>query len=340
MEAGHKVGVMVALLLVGALYERWKATDPFDDNGRRRRLIDQFLISKGKGSVEEPESDLSRPIIWIHIPHEINARWWPSFGSRNTRCTNQPYMQLCMNSIVARCGSTCNVCLIRDEDFASLIPGWDIDLRRLSGNDQTTVRDLAFCTLLSTHGGMLVPPSFACSRDLAELHRQGLATTDMYAVDIPPTKGGGTSPEGALSNDPSPTAPSTRFMGAKRGCAQLEGLGIELARQFVVDRTAQPAFLATPSARILEGVRGGRITLISGRLVGALDADGKRIDPVTLCGTGYVDIAPDSYGLLIPADEILRRVSLRWLPRLSPEQVLQSNSFIGRFLATSSEARG
>ena len=340
MEAGHKVGVMIALLIVGALYERWKATDPFNDDSRRRSLISKFLISKGKGTVDEPVSDPDHPIVWIHAPHEVNARWWPTFGSRNTRCTNQPYMQLCMNSVLARCGSTCNVCLIRDEDFEKLIPGWDIDLRRLGGSDQRTVRDLAFCSLLAAHGGMLVPPSFACTRDLAELHREGLAASDMYAVDVPPIQGGGTGPEGPLGNDAPATAPSTRFMGARAGCSQLAGLGIDLARQFVSDRTAQPGFLATPGARILEGVRNGSITLVSGRLVGALDADDKRIDAATLCSFEYVDISPDSYGLLIPADELLRRVSLRWFPRLSPQQVLQSNTFLGRFLATCSEARG
>ena len=340
MELDGRVGMIIALLVVGALYERWRSSDPFDSLQEHEHLIKRFLITKGKGSNTDPVVESERPIMWIHVPHEINARWWPTFGSRNTRCTNQPYLQLCINTLVERCGSSWNICMIRDEDFPAIIPGWDIDLRRLSGDNQRTMRDVALCTMLELHGGMVVPPSFICTRDLISLHEEALKNTDFYSVEVPPIHGGGTTPGGALTNAPVPVAPSARFMGARRGSAALSEITLGLAMQFLVDQTAQPLFEATPAGRIMAGVKSGDIGLIAGHLVGSVNSDGKRIDLEALLGTGYVDLHPDTFGLLVPYEDILRRVSLKWFARMSPQQVLQSNTFVGRFLATCTPAHG
>ena len=52
----------------------------------------------------------------------MNARWWKSFGSRNTKCLNQPYQYLTIKSIVDKCGEHFNICLIDDKSFEKLIP--------------------------------------------------------------------------------------------------------------------------------------------------------------------------------------------------------------------------
>jgi hypothetical protein len=39
-----------------------------------------------------------------------------------------------------------------------------------------------------------------------------------------------------------------------------------------------------------------------------------------------------AFGLYIPADEILSRINLQWFARLSPQQVLESNTVIARYL--------
>ena len=55
--------------------------------------------------LEEQRDDLAqskKPIVWIHIPYEINSRSWDSFYSRNSENLNQPYLYLTIESIINR----------------------------------------------------------------------------------------------------------------------------------------------------------------------------------------------------------------------------------------------
>ena len=45
-----------------------------------------------------------------------------------------------------------------------------------------------------------------------------------------------------------------------------------------------------------------------------------------------MNLCPDTYGVLIPADEILKRHKFEWFARLSEKQVLQSDTIIGNYI--------
>ena len=49
----------------------------------------------------------------------------------------------------------------------------------------------------------------------------------------------------------------------------------------------------------------------------------------------YLNVYPQTYGILIPSDEILKRRKYEWFSRLSHKQVLQSNTIIGNYLLLS-----
>ena len=53
-----------------------------------------------------------KPILWIHNNYAKNSRMWSSFYSRTTNNLNQPYLQLCLESIVRHCGESFNICII------------------------------------------------------------------------------------------------------------------------------------------------------------------------------------------------------------------------------------
>lgn len=56
----------------------------------------------------------------------------------------------------------------------------------------------------------------------------------------------------------------------------------------------------------------------------------------------YLDLYPDTYGIYIPAADILNRRHYEWFSRLSEKQVLESDTIIGKYLLLSSvkPARG
>ena len=62
MELDGRVGMIIALLVVGALYERWRSSDPFDSLQEHEHLIKRFLITKGKGSNTDPVLESERRV--------------------------------------------------------------------------------------------------------------------------------------------------------------------------------------------------------------------------------------------------------------------------------------
>ena len=114
---------------------------------------------------------------------DINARNWLSFYSRNSTKLNQPYLFITMKSIVDKCGESFNICLIDDDAFRRLIPDWNIDLEQLSNPSKTVFRQLGVNQLLYLYGGMSVPASTLCMRDLRPMYDQGLLTHDTFIVE-------------------------------------------------------------------------------------------------------------------------------------------------------------
>ena len=70
-------------------------------------MVRKFLLNGGPGLGD-------KPILWIHTSHPINHRYWPSFGSRNTRLLNQPYKVACVETVVKYCSKSFNIVLIDD----------------------------------------------------------------------------------------------------------------------------------------------------------------------------------------------------------------------------------
>jgi hypothetical protein len=49
-------------------------------------------------------------------------------------------------------------------------------------------------------------------------------------------------------------------------------------------------------------------------------------------GNTYINFMPNLYGVYIPEYKLLKRTKFEWFPRLSQEQVLESNTIIGKLL--------
>jgi hypothetical protein len=51
-----------------------------------------------------------------------------------------------------------------------------------------------------------------------------------------------------------------------------------------------------------------------------------------LMNNSFINFADDIYGVYVPADDLLKRTKYNWFVRLSPEQVLESDTIIGKQL--------
>ena len=82
-----------------------------DEELEKYDLIKKYLLNSN-------ENLGGKPILWVHTTHNINARHWLNFGSRNTLQLNQPYILSCIETIVRHCSDSFHICLIDDSSFS------------------------------------------------------------------------------------------------------------------------------------------------------------------------------------------------------------------------------
>jgi len=130
--------------------------------------------------------------------------------------------------------------------------------------------------------------------------------------------------------------PNMRFMGAQQN-AHVMGEFIEYIQRLISsDFTSQAEFLGDMNRWCNSRIKNHKITLIGGKLVGVKTMDDQPILVDNLLSNEYIDIYPDTYGIYIPADEILNRRHYEWFARLSPKQVLESQIIISKYILLAS----
>ena len=90
-----------------------------------------------------------------------------------------------IKSIINHCGDDFNVCLIDDDSFSQLIPGWNINVSELSEPARTYYRELGMAELLYIYGGLVVPNTFICMRNLTDLYINGTLNDKPFVCETP-----------------------------------------------------------------------------------------------------------------------------------------------------------
>lgn len=319
--------VLLLTLFFGAIFiqkynEKQKAnklyadTDDYDEI--QKYLLDEKQIDElGKST---------KPIMWIHIPLEYNARYWQSFGSRSSYDLNQPYLYLTVKSIIQHCDNSFKICFIDDASFHKLLPGMDVDMTRVAEPVVGYIRQMLLAKLLYKYGGMVSPISFLCFQDLIGLYAKGLGAgsgKEMFVCE---------NMDRNITYTCDNFYPDARFMGAQKGSEILAQFIEFMQRQISRDYTSQIEFLGEFNRWI--NARPNQISVISGTEVGTKTLDDAPVIVDTLLGSemDVLNFYGHTYGIWIPADDILKRTRYNWFARMSPEQVMNSNTVIGRYI--------
>ena len=77
------------------------------------------------------------------------------------------------------------------------------------------------------------------------------------------------------------------------------------------------------------------MNMIDGQEIGTKTIEEKQIVVDDLLSNHYLDLYTGTYGVLIPAEDILNRVKFQWFARMSQKQVLESDTIIGNYLLLS-----
>jgi len=288
--------------------------------------LDKYSLVR-KYLLNESGDIMGKPILWIHTTHNINSRNWPSFYSRNTKQLNQPYKDLCVESIVKRCGDSFHVCLIDDESFYKLLKDWTINISGLSDPVKTHVRELALANVLYEYGGLLLPNSTIVLKDLKEIYEKNIKDVDFFVGEFV---------NKSDNNSVKRFFPSSKLMGCTKFSKGMKKLINDLEISVSNDNTDQPAFEGLTNKYIYKYVKEGKCGLISGKEIGTKDKEGKEILVEDWLGEASINVCMCSlYCICLPDEAILKRNKYNWFARLNHAQVLEANVQASEFLLLS-----
>ena len=302
--------LIVFAIISQYLYRSYKLTEELFESEEHYQLVSDYFIGE--------QMSKRKPILWIHTSTELNARNWESFYSRSNKKLNQPYLQITMKSIYDKCKDSFNVCLIDDDIFRRLL-SWNIDLEDLAEPMKSHYRQLGMSMLLHSYGGMVVPQSFLCVKNLMELYKHGLSKHTMFVVE-------NTTRDSHLEET---YYPDTRMMACKKGSLCMKQL-IEYQEALYKDKTNQPDFEG--NIRIWLNANA---FILDGKEIGLKKVNGSPILLEELLGTEHIELPATTYGIDLPQSELLSRSKYSWFARMSTDQILKSHLLIAKYMLAS-----
>jgi hypothetical protein len=289
----------------------------FQDNDEYE-LIKKYLLN------DSPLYGFNKPKLWVHSKYEMNARKWKSFQSRNSNDLNMPYIHLTIKSLINHCGNDFNVCLIDDETFSKLIPSWDIDLKTIAEPMRSRIREVGMMKLVYYYGGMVVPNSFLCMRNLIELYKDGISGDNPFICEN----------KNRASTGPL-FSPDTTFFGAEKNNKTVKSFIEYLKKRNTDHFNSEFEFLGDSSKWWMNAVKEGNVTMIDGKKIGVKTNKNKPILIDDVMGEDYLGLDPDTYGIYLPYEEILKRTKYQWFAVIGGDQLLNTNLVVAKCMKAS-----
>ncbi len=307
--------LFILVVVLSILYQRYVAKKykdiPYTDyDDIRKYLLNESDLAKSK-----------KPILWIHVPYEYNARNWTSFGSRSSLDLNQPYLYLTVKSIIKCCEENFYICIIDDNTFGKLLTNWSINMDIIPDPIKSHMRMLGIAKLIHSFGGMNVPISFLCLRDLTEMYVKGTKGDKMFVCEN--VNNHSTSVKRLFY-------PDCNFMGAPKENETVADFIQELQRLISNDYTAQMDMLGDLNRWCNNNNH--RVNIIGGKEVGTKTLNDVPVLVDMLLSNDYIDFYKNMYGIWIPASQILKRRHYEWFSRMDTRQILESNTIIGKYM--------
>jgi hypothetical protein len=319
-ESKYIYKYLAAIAVLGFVsYYGDKIKSKLGDSDENDKMIREYLLN------ESPLYGMNRPKLWIHSKYELNARRWKDFQSRNTNDLNQPYIHQTIKTIINHCGADFNVCLIDDESFSKLIPSWDANLSSMAEPFKSQFREVAMLQILYIYGGVVLPNSFVCVRNVMPLFMDTVEGRPFFAEEINHT-----------SKETVGFVPGMQIMGARKTCPVIKEMITELKTRNQSNHFSNEArFTGQTSQIIAKHIELGHASLVDGRLIGIKTKTGRQILLDDLMSEDFLDLDKNAYGILIPADEVLSRPKYQWLAYLSTAELMKTKSIITKYIKAS-----
>lgn len=308
------------LAVVGVVYSKYDEKHRLTDEEATYKKIKEYLLNQSS------LAKTKKPLLWIHVPYSMNARKWKDFGSRNSEELNQPYLYLCVKSIIDKCGNDFNICLIDDETFAKLIPDWTIDVSKLPENLLENIRNIGLCKLVYYYGGLVTPINTLCIKSLLSLYREIKSVNKPFFLED-------RSKDINVSSEVR-TFPSFQMFGCEKENETMKLIINILEQGAGNDFTNESKFLGQNRRHLYEMIQTNKIFLIDGRSMGIKDNENVEITLERLFENQNLNLSLKCDALIVPREDLIKRSKYNWFVQLNVQKVLNSNFVLAKYLKT------
>ena len=325
----YKYALSLAMITV-VLYIGKRIDSAFSNKDEEYELIRAYLLN------DSPIYGLNKPKIWIHSTFEYNSRAWESFYSRSSKELNQPYLNITIKSIIDKCGHDFHICLISDDTFSKLLPSWDINVSQVAEPMRHHMRELGMAQLVYHYGGMVVPNSMLCLKNLTDFFNTAVAASKS-GFFVTETINVYENNKRRMSDEKRRVfIASTYLMGAAKRENSTVGKLVKLLKERYISGTSHFSsvfdFTGDVSHWCMDEVKKGNIGLVGGEYVGVKTEHGEPVYIDHLLSDNYLELHRDVVGIYIPQDELLKRTKYGWFVMMSEEEVLGSNMIISKYM--------
>ena len=324
MQIVKLIVVLIIFITLSAFYKKLKKNEDTTTNGYYHAMIEKYLLNKDDLGMNQ------KPILWVYLQNdtpitpEVNSRFWLNFGSRLTTNFNQPYQKLTIQSIINKCKDDFNICLIDNNAFKILLPEWNVNLNNMAQPIKSHMHLIALASLLHNYGGLLVPSSFICFKSFKDIYEQMAIADKMLVGNF----------QNLTANEKLSTnlIPYPILMGCEAGNPVMKAFVDHLVILNSTDFTAEMDFLGKANLWLQNSIINHKTIPLCGKLIGTQKRNGSIVHVEELTQSSFIDLDDNAYGLYIPWDQLINRINLQWFVRLSPEQVVKSNTMIGKYI--------
>ncbi len=307
---------LLILFGAGIMYQRYQQKYNVDSDSYNYKLLQEYLLNDNSNNLGKSK----KPVLWIHIPYEVNSRIWENFNSRNNKNLNIPYFYLTIKSIIENCSQSFNICLIDDNSFSKLLNDWNIDFNKLAEPVKNKVRHLCFFKILYKYGGFFVPPSFVCNKNLKSLYDEGIVNNKPFVFEFYNNRN---------TFNISEFFPNINMIGAPKKNDSILNCIHYLENMISKDFTNESVFLDNTNRFIYQEIINNKINYLEGTKIGTKTYDNKPIVLEELFNKNTNFSLPShSYGIAIPHEELIKRHKYNWFVYLDVDAICDCDNFL------------
>ena len=268
----------------------------------------------------------NKPILWIHIPYEKNARIWENFYSRMTDNLNLPFMYLTIKSIIDNNVWDFHVCLIDDDSFTKLLPKWQVPMNNLEETALSKYRKLGLIKLVYEYGGFVVEPSFLCFKSLIGFMKSmNKSGKPFFFEELSPIENERNTLETIYS-------PSLNFFGSPKKHEILETIIYNIEITIKNDNTSEMDFQNAIKQIILKNIHSDNAYLLDCKFIGNKTNEHQNIDVDDFLNQStQIELYKESYGINIPYKTMLKRHKYMWFVNENISNILDGNYMLAYY---------